>query len=341
MSGINLSALDFTAEQVRAVGELFFDEVINAPALTDSTTLFDGIVFGKQVGYIGEAGMLGHADQGCGENFDEWEVPVRGITWEPKSWEAAVKLCYADLETSAAVYSLKKGVQIGDLTSTDYMAIIANMFKTSVVNMAFRYAWFGKTTATGTDADKYTLLDGFFTKLLAQATTNTSQRVTITENEGASYSAQALSKDNIQGYLEALVYGAPLELRGAQNNVILCTQSFYDAYAKSLQGTQITELYQNLVNGQPTLTYNGVPLVPMIYWDKILTTGQFNDGTKVDAPHRAVYTNKNVLGVAVDSRNSWGGTDIFYDRRDKTTLVRAMGKMDVQVLNPNMFMLAI
>ena len=78
----------------------------------------------------------------------------------------------------------------------------------------------GGTITPGVEDDYFTILNGFFKQIETQYTASAAQRVTVTENAGASYSAQALVKTNVQGYLESMVYGADITLRSKADSFI-------------------------------------------------------------------------------------------------------------------------
>lgn len=347
---LNFANFTFTAEQIRAVKDLLWDEVIQAPEIQLIHTVFDGIVYDKEIGFIGKGGMVGKAQQGCSPTAQAYAIATRKITWTPKGWEILVHQCRKDIEATAAVYSMKTGTSYNDFTSSDYIAIVLEALAISIKEFIIRLVWFNDTAAdvianggtltAGTDKEFFNLLDGFWKQILTQITANAAQKVAIAENAGVSYAAQALVTANVQGYLQSLAFNAPMELRGMANGFILCTQSIYDAYAKSLMGTSIETLYANLVGGLKTLTYNGIPLLPIPIWDVIIRT-HYDTGAKWSNPHRALYISKDLLAVGFDAESSFGDIDVWYDKDTRLVKIEAQGKADAKLLNPALFQLAI
>jgi hypothetical protein len=348
---IDFTNFEFTAEQIRDVNDLIFDEILQAPEITLITTLYPGIVFDKEIGFIGEGGLVGKKRQGCDPQPQQWKVGTRVVTWEPKGWEILIKECWTDLEATAAVYALKTGVDIADFTDSDYYAIIVQVLSQSIKKFIIRLFWFNDTDAElvddggiitdGTDLDYFNILDGLFKQLLAQIAVNPKQRVVISENAGASYTAQQLSPANVKDYLQKLKFNAPITLRGRRTSAfIACTQSFYDAWEAYLEGKELETTYANLVNGQNVLTYSGIPLIPMPIWDEIIA--QYEDtGKKLNNPHRALYVIKEVLAVGVDGTDSFEKMNTWYEKKERAVYTELMGKADAKLLNPAMFQLAI
>ena len=347
---LDFKNFEFTAEQIREVNELLFDEILQAPEVTLITTLYPGIVFDKEIGFIGEGGLVGKGRQGCKPTPQEWKIGTRVVKWEPRPWEILLEECWTNLEATAAVYSLNTGVDIADFTDTDYFAIIVSVLSDSIKKFIIRLVWFSDMDAAnvsdggiitdGVDVDYLNILDGLWKQLLIQLVSNPAQRVVIAENAGTTYATQALSQNNIIAYLEGLKFNAPIILRGKQNSFIACTQSFHDAYAKYLKGLNLESTYVNLVNGQQALTYDGTPLIPLPIWDEMIVMFE-NTGAKLNNPHRALFVIKEVLAVGVDGDDSFEKMNTWYEKKDRTVNIELMGKADAKVLNPAMFQLAI
>lgn len=348
---LDFSKFNFSVEEIRAVKELIFDEVIESPELEMFATVYPGIIYDKEVGFVGEGGLVGVAAQGCDPVAQDYNIGTRTVKWEPKGWEILVHQCAKDLEDTAALYSLKTGIDIHDFSSSDYMAIVVEVLSKSVKEFVIRLVWFSDVDAAnfanggqitnGIDVKYFNILNGFFKQMLTQITANAGQKVTITENAAATYALQKLVPANVRDtYLPGLIYDADMILRGKDNGVIICTQSFYDAYSKSLKGTSLAEMLVNLTDGLKVLTYDSIPLVPFKVWDKLIKA-YYNNGTKLINPHRAVYVTKDILAVGVDSTSSFGNMDIWYNKDERKVKMESAGKADAKLLNPALFQLAI
>lgn len=419
------SILDFTkfsfgTEQIRAVRELLFDEVVKSPEINQLYTVYPNIVYDKEVGFIGQGSLVGVPSQGCNPTPQGWTIGTRKITWQPKEWEILIEQCYKDLESTAAVYSLKTGVNVADFTDSDYINIVVEVLAQSVKDFIVRLVWFSDSTleayteeklptaaaseqtgesivgtvyaaveattegavkcatsahvivyldataatgapvegtsyytkdttnkqtithgdlTAGTVADYFHILAaGFFKQMAAQIVIKSKQGITISENAGVSYAAQALNVNNVQGYLSNCYYKADVRLRG--KGFFLVTQSVYDAYEQSLAGKDLESMYRNLVDGIKTLTFHGIPVIPMPKWDEIIAA-YFDNGTKLLNPHRIVYTSKEILGFGIDDEKAFGDTEIWYSKDSRKVKVQMMGKADAKLVNPELFTLAI
>lgn len=351
-ASLDFSNFTFSAEEIRAVNELIWDDIIHAPEITLTCTLFPGIVFDKKIGFIGEGGLVGVKRQDCNPIPQPWKINTRQLKWEPRAWEVLLEECFADLESTAAVYSLNTGRDIADFTNTDYMAIVTESLSRSMKKFIIRLFWFndmgaeyvadGGRITQDVGLQYFNILDGFWKQLFVILTNpaNSNQRVTIAENAGATYAAQRLSPANVQGYLQKLVFDAPILLQGYEDAFIVCTKSFYNAYAMSLQGKELESMFTNMVNGIKTLTYNGIPLIAMPIWDEIIKLYE-NTGVKLMDPHRALYVTKDILACGLDGDDSFEKIETWYNKDTRSVKTEAMGKADAKIMRDDLFMLAI
>ncbi len=349
MPGIlNMSNFTFCGEVIRAVNELLFEETIRSPQLDAIHQIWTGVVADKEVGFIGKGGIIGVPTTGCDPEPQNWGITTRKVKWSPKTWEFLLAACWTDLENAASVYSLKTGKDIPDFVDSDYMAIVVEVLGGSLLDMMWRWIWFADTAAKnvadsglitdGLDLKHFTLIDGLWKQVYAQigGAGAAQHTATITENAGATYAAQALDPDNVIGYLQRVVMGAPLVLRRQADKELLVTQSVYDAYQVALEGKGSTELYRNLVDGQTQLMYNGIPLHPLPVWDEMIAEYE-NTGTKLHDPHRILFTTKSTLAVGVDSEDSYQDFNVWYDRDSRKVKMEGFGRVDAKLANPAMF----
>lgn len=347
---LDFSKFSFTAEQIRDINELLYDEVMQAPEISLIHTIHPNIVFDKEIGFIGEGGLVGVAGQGCDPTAQDWKIGTRTVKWTPKSWEILIEDCWKDLESTCAVYALKQGVDVSDFSTTDYYAIVVQVLSVAIKKFIVRLAWFSDTDAknvsangvitNGVDTKYFSIIDGFWKQIIAQTTVNAAQRVAIAENTGATYAQQELSPTSVANYLKALKYKASMVLRSMTDAIVPCTQSVYDAWEQYNQGKEIESLYTKLIDGTETLKAYGMTLMPQPIWDEMIAKYE-NTGTKLNNPHRAVLTTKSNLNIGVDSEGSFEDMRIWYNPDSRKVKTELMGKADAKLYNPELLQVAI
>lgn len=349
-STINFSTFAFSAEQIRDINELVFDELLHAPDLDFIHTMFSGIVYDKEIGFIGGSGLVGKAGQGCSPEAQDWNIATRKVVWTPKEWEIFLDECAQDLKNTAAVYALNKGTRVDDLTDTDYMAIVVKVLTEAVKDFMYRLAWFNDVNAdnvgnsgiltAGVDKSYFNILDGLWKQIFTAVTAKPALGVTIAANAQTTKAAQMqLSANDAYDILTKMYYAAPIEMRGNGKMRFLVTQSIADAYQQYLTGKGIESTYKNLVDGVQSLSFLGVPVIPMPVWDKNIQS--YNDlGATYYKPHRAVLIEKENLGIGSASENAFGEFDIWYDKTSRKNYVLLKDKFDAKLLNGERFVAA-
>lgn len=354
---LDMTPFTFCGETINALSELIFEDSIRGLDFETYHTIYPNIVTKREVGYIGQGGLVGVKNQGCNPTPQAWSIATRKAVFEPHAWEVLIAQCWTDLQNTAIVYSLRTGVDVADFTQTDYMNILVEVLSGSMREFWWRLYWFNDTAAAnvtpgkegdpagnitdGVDVKFFNILDGFWKQIITQAGTNAAQRVTITENAGATYAAQALTPTAAKNYLQQLYYKAPLGLRRRNTGFILTTQSVYDAYSQVFQDVCCLESARmDLINGVKTLSMSGVPVIAVPEWDNIIQKYE-DTGTKWNNPHRAVYTTKEVLGVGIDNPNAFDNFKVWYNNDTRQVKIEAMGQSDAVLTNPTMFEVAI
>lgn len=348
---LDMTKFTFCGDVIRAVSEMVFDETLRNSDINAYHTIYPNIVTKKELGFIGSGGLVGVANQGCSPTAQPWKINTRKATFDPKAWEVLIHECWTDLQNTAVVYSLRTGVNIPDFQDTDYMNVLLEVLGNSMREFWWRLYWFNDTDAKnvtdsgvitdGVDLKFFNILDGFWKQITVQLAANPKQRVTITENTGASYEAQQVTPANAKNYFQQLYYKAPLILRQQRDGFILTTQSLYDAYMMSFQDTCCLESARvALLNGMKAISISGVPIIPIPEWDTIIQKYE-DTGAKWNNPNRAIYTTKAVLAAGIDNPNAFDDFKVWYDPNTRLVKIEGMGQSDGVLANPDMLQVAI
>lgn len=340
---VNFSTFSFSAEQIRDINELVYDELLHAPDIDFIHQMFSGIVYDKEIGFITGSGLVGIKGQGCSPTAQDWAVSTRKVVWEPKEWEVFISECADDIKETAAVYALNKGTRVDDLTDTDYMAIIVKVLADAVKDFMYRLIWMNDTAAAnvsasgiitnGVSTTYFDIIDGLF-KQLETAVTGGAPSVAITANAALTKALQLSGMTDTAAYqlLSDMYYASPVQMRGKGNMRFLVTQTIADAYQQYLTGKGIESTYKNLVDGVQSLNFLGVPVIAMPIWDNMIQA--YNDlGTTFYKPHRAVLIEKANLAVGTPSEEAYGEFDIWYDKTSRKNYVLIKDKLDAKLLD--------
>ena len=73
---LDFSKFTFSAEQIRDINELVYEQVLHAPDLDYLHTMFPGIVYDKEIGFVTSSGLVGMKGQGCDPTPQDWNSGV-------------------------------------------------------------------------------------------------------------------------------------------------------------------------------------------------------------------------------------------------------------------------
>ena len=307
-------------------------------------------------GYIGLLGLVGKAGAGCDPTADSGTIPTRQKYWNPSEVSMRLVECYTDYKSRFTTWATNNGYKVADLTDTELMQWIVSRVTDGLNEAKLRHIWFGDTDAANVDDDgvvtdgvdvKYlNAIDGIWKQLFAIVTgDNTRKSASIAKNAGNSYANQKFNSTDttnkvVHGYLQACIDDADLRLSDAPDKVFYVTKSVFDQYKKELKNyTSIEAAYQLVQDGSRQLMFDGVPVIPLSFWDRHIKA-YFDNGTTTDNPHRILLTTKANLMVGIESEEAINGLDVFYDKVKKNNITDALFTLDAKVSLDYMVQLA-
>lgn len=353
-STIDLSLLTFSAEQVRALRDLFFSKYVLGGDFAQFHTIMPGVEYDREIGIVGELGDVGIAAQGCNPTATATNLGVTKKTWQPKRIQTVKDLCFEDFLTSAGFYSLKKGVAISDLTGTDILDIYMDALQKAWNKMYWRI-WLMDTDAAHSDdspagvitpskaLNLLTLVDGYWKQIYAIVAADANRKVAIAANAQLTYALQesTLTPALAWEYLNNVTYNAHAVLKSIPRSEVnfYATRSLVDKAKQHLQDKTIVNTYLNMVNGIETLMVNGYVCTPLDIWDEQIMAFEDN-GKYYNKRHRAAMFPKNNLLMGTSSSTMMKNLDAFYDRLTKITRLEALDSIAPLIIQDNLIQVA-
>lgn len=340
---INPANLTFNGSEIKSLSEAIFQDTFKKPELQLFHTIVEGIKAKQQIAILGNFGLIGKKSAGCAPGSDGNLITNSEKFWNPETIAVRDETCWNDLKATFFVWSQQNGIAAADLTKTEFAQFLMERYPDAIKEAIYRICWFGDTAAdvianggkltAGTDKTYFNIINGFWKQLVAIATANAARRVTITENAGANYAAQAnLSSTAALTYMRTAYQNADKRLKSNPNACFILSDSLVDNYQTYLESqVNNTQGFMYIENGIAKFLYRGIPVYRFDFLDRY-TTAYFDNGTKYDAPHKLILTTKDNLQIGVESVGALEELDMFYDKRDKKTYVDAMFKLDAKVV---------
>ena len=92
-------------------------------------------------------------------------------------------------------------------------------------------------------------------------------------------------------------------------------------------------------NGVSVLKRRGVTIYAFDFLDRTILA-DFNSGTALYRPHRAILTTKQNLQIGLDAMSSMSQWSMYYDEDDETNNIKAKYKIDAKIVVDHMIQAA-
>lgn len=235
----------------------------------------------------------------AGQFSGETAGTFSSITIAPARMEAEIEFYANSLFGRMKGQLMKDNFEFDNIDGTAVKNVLLDLISRGIKNDFNRQLWLGDTASSSSNYDQY---DGFFQVLkdgLAAAQKLTNANITGVGNDDA-------FGDSADGYnvLDAMYEAATPELLEAGNHVYYVSGIIADRYRAYLEQTGYSSAaHAVLVDGIPSLTFRGIPLVVRRDWDTWLAADASSaiEGASAAAEtHRAVLTTQDALIVGTD-----------------------------------------
>lgn len=298
------------------------------------------------IALIGEMEMVGKNGGGCDPTYEEKGIANSMKRWKLGQWEIPVKICYEALKGTIAEYSLKTGTAIGDLTSTDFMAIYTDALNRAIQQMVWRFGWFGDTAAVagsggklteGSDVNMFNVCDGLFKRIFAATATKNHTAIAANSETSSAEQIAAIRKKGVATTLiDTMLMDVDSRIIDDSKAVLLMTRSLADALTYDVKQTYHDRMpWEKVFDGFDVANYNGIKIARVGIWDRMINAYEKGEAT-VNLPHRAVFCNPKHLMVGTDADSLISDLDIWFDQKERRNYLYATGKIGTALLEEDM-----
>lgn len=330
---------------IRDLAELLFDTIFNDPDIEMVVTSETGVVNGKKLGRLRSMGHVGTSGGGCKPTYVKPEVTGVEKEWNLGKYQIPLELCYEDLENTLAKYGMNEGTAIGNLVDTPYWnEVLMPLLEQAIVNMFWRIVWFGDKDAKnisdsgiitdGVNLKLFNMCDGLFKQLRAITAANPGQLTTIAANAAATYQAQkeAIRQPGVAiGIIDEMLSDCDSRIFDDKDAAIFMNSGLYKALRNDVKNMQNLHLeVTQVASGIQLSSYDDHPIIVLDVWDRLIKEFE-NDGTKLNAPYRALISTPNNLFVGTSDTKRVADLDITFDTTDRMNYIYAESKIGTLV----------
>lgn len=256
---------------------------------------------------------------GCNNTATGTGTAITSFTLAVVDMQAQLEQCSDVFDATIAETVRKKGVDINDLTGTEIETYILETIAETAARDLYRIVFLGDTTLSDSN---YTAFDGIYKKVKAG----------YLASDGTTYAgavtSSSLTVSNIVATFDAVWDAQSYELKFIPDNqkVMFVEDAVYRAWEKYLSSTQFSGVGAQrdvLVNGVPTLSYRGIPLVNTQVISKYIAT-DFATGSPAAAanPYRILLTVPSNHYIVTDALTDTAKVVMWYEPLQDTNYTR-------------------
>lgn len=302
--------------------EIFEIPTFVSPEIEKNFTVIDDIQDQMKLTFAGHLAKITKKYTTCGwvETGNGAALTEKTLTVVPL--QIQLSQCADVFTRTLKDQSRKSGLNWNDLTGTDIETLIVNMVKKAAKEDFFRIISFGDTASVSAD---YQMLDGLWRQIFNNVNSYCIEKV-------GSIGNTTLTPANVMGFFKDLYNNANNVLKSIPeaDKKFYVTGSIYDAMIENYESTSTGSDIQlnNMINGQSTLKYRGIEIVPFRSWDTYISAdlGGF-------APHRIIYSVPENFVIGVETMSDFNQLDFWYEKKDDTNYIRMRYRAGFQFMH--------
>lgn len=352
MSGtLTLGTLSFGAKQIQQLSDAYKETAFKNPAIADYHTIQEDIVSNQQIAILGRITKFTRLDAGAGLGAQTKVLNVSEKEWEPKDLKMWVQMKQQEWKQTFAVWMSNKGLDRDDMTNVELAQFVLEMLTNGSLEDAIRIAWLASEDAAtvsdspagvltaGIEVADYNQFDGLFNQAFAIGVANSERYTAIAANALSTTSLQYALGSTVAVDTFKNMFDKADSRMFDNDPQLLVTRTLFRNYSNYLTTLGTEGAWMMLQNGVKVPTYDGIPVLPMNIWDRYLRA-DFNNGTKIYKPHRAILTPKTNIRIGVDLASGIQDFKVFFDLMSETNNFRGMYRMDAKLIEDDMVQIA-
>jgi ATP-dependent Clp endopeptidase proteolytic subunit ClpP len=307
--------------------ELFFKPTLSSPALADIFTIDLGATDKKRYHIAPNYNKVLKPYTGCDQAVTGSSYDITSKAIQLKPFQMYESFCKDDFTNQlSGQYNvlaqewLKTGTESFDPAGTPIDRIIVEALKDSLRRDIFRRVSFGDISSSSADWNQ---IDGLWPNLIDQSGSQSNYCV----YRAATIGTGALSSGNALTYLTNVFENSSALLKEQGIDMgkgkFLVTRSIWEnLYASYAATGAVTEqAFTNQVKGLPSLTFRGIPVVPVTIWDDMLTDAA--NPLFGTAKHLIAFTVKDNHILGIENTADLNKIDSWFEKKDNKRYYRA------------------
>lgn len=309
--------------------DIFFKPSIGTPALSDFGLIDLGAKDTKRYHLLNPISNILKPYTGCDQAVGTSRLQITSKAIQLKPFQMYEGWCKDDftqqLSGSFNVFAqewLKSGVDSFDPAGTPIDRIINDQLKDTLRRDVFQRFFFGSKASSSAN---YSQIDGYWTNLINDS--GASNYCVYRSNPANAYGTGALAANAAMDGFKRMFNGSNMLLKQEVIDKglaeIKTTRSIWENYYDSLVavGSVSEAEYENFLNGIKTLTFRGIPIKPVNFWDQSLADS--NNPLFATTRHLAILTWKNNHIFGIENEGDLNKIDSWFEKKDNKRYYRS------------------
>ena len=306
--------------------EILIQPAVNVPDITRLFRIITDVRGKLNLPIAGYLNRIVKRYGGCGVPVAGEGTNITNRVLETCRLEVFQDFCVDDFEDTIFILLQNSGLNKNDISGTVIEGLIVQLIQEAMMRDLFIQFSFGKSALTN---EFYGVCDGLWEKLIENSSTNAGASVKrLSDITVLNQTVNTRAYDYlVEVYTEA---PAPLRQVPANRKSFFVTQNIYDNYLAFLENpaSGIQPAWILLQDGTETLSFRGIPVIPIIAWDEDLAlvdnpfNGVFNTAILYTTP------DNHYIGVGADQR----GVRFWYDKDTRTNKFEAFPELGYEYM---------
>lgn len=317
--------------------DLFFKPTLNTPALSDIFTIDLGASHKKVYNLVPALSNVLQPYFGCTTTPNTDRIQITNTTIQMKEFRMYEGWCKDDFTgqlsgsyNNLAQEWLKTGEASFDPAGTPIDKIIVTQLKDALRRDVFQRASFGAGNSTSTN---YNQIDGLWDRLIDSSGASNY----CVYRDGTALGTGTLGATVANDRFTSIFNNSNLLLKqegidtGEAQFVV--TRSIWENYYSYLVavGSVAEQEYINYLQGIKRLTFRGIPVIPVSFWDQSLADA--NNPLSATTRHLILFTLKRNHILGVEDTGDLNNITSWYEMKDSKRYYRADMKLGYQYLH--------
>ena len=333
--------LTLNPKEVQDLSAAIVEKSFITPAIEKLHRIQQGVQMKEQILMIGQMGLTGIAQSGCGRDSSGATVPMSEKFWEPANFGDRLINCVPEMNALWKAYfgKIKSYEDLYNMQGSELGKLLLVLLEEAIAKAVLRISWFGDKdiAASGAAASGlitadnvkfFDVIDGLWKQIYTGVTASSIIKADLQITADAS--------------LQSVYDAADERLRSDPTAVFMVTRSVFDKYKAELRAASKSFELETTTEGLRSIKWDGIEVINMDnIWNSNLKMFEA-DSTDHGAflPDRIVFSTSDALPIGTLNQSDLTTLKSWYDMKDEVNYTDYGFTIDAKIVDEKMISVA-